>query len=103
MNQLAVGKRIKERREAAGLTQQQLAVKAGLSVSNLAQIEQGQKADPRISTVVALARALGVTVDDLLQLPEQPAGQSGADPKDLPPADERPVQKKPKGGRKPRG
>jgi transcriptional regulator with XRE-family HTH domain len=50
---------------AAGLTQQ-LAVKAGLSVSNLSQIEQGQKEDPRISTVVALASALGVTVDELL-------------------------------------
>ncbi len=60
---LPVGRRIKELREAAGITQQQLAVKAGLSVSNLSQIEQGQKADPRISTLYALAVALDVSLD----------------------------------------
>jgi transcriptional regulator with XRE-family HTH domain len=31
----------------------------------VSQIEQGQKEDPRISTMTALARALGVTVDEL--------------------------------------
>jgi uncharacterized protein (TIGR03067 family) len=54
-------------REAAGLTQQQLATNAGLSSSNLGQIEQGQKRDPRISTPRALARALGVSIDALNQ------------------------------------
>ena len=67
--ELPFGKRLKALREAAGLTQQQLAVKAGLSVSNLSQLEQGQKTDPRISTVAALAGALGVTCDELMGRP----------------------------------
>lgn len=52
-------------REAAEMTQQQLAVAAGLSVSAVSQIEQGTNTDPRMSTLKALARALGVTVDEL--------------------------------------
>jgi transcriptional regulator with XRE-family HTH domain len=68
-----IGQRIKHFREAAGLTQQQLAVKAGLSSSNLAQIEQGQKTDPRVSTILALADAMAVDVGELLGRP--PAGR----------------------------
>jgi transcriptional regulator with XRE-family HTH domain len=60
-----IGRRIKECREAAGMTQQELAVRAGISLSNLAQIEQGQKADPRLSTLVAVADVLGVSLDVL--------------------------------------
>jgi transcriptional regulator with XRE-family HTH domain len=59
---LAIGRRLKALREAAGLTQQQLATRAGLSVSNLSQLEQGQKEDPRISTLIALAGAMGISV-----------------------------------------
>ena len=74
-HQTHIGKHIKDRREAAGMTQQDLAVKAGLSVSNLSQIEQGKKEDPRISTVSALARTLGVTVDQLLTPAAAPAAE----------------------------
>jgi transcriptional regulator with XRE-family HTH domain len=62
----SVGERVKRLRKRAGMTQQELAGKAGISLSNLAQIEQGQKTDPRISTVTALAEALGVDVNQLL-------------------------------------
>jgi XRE family transcriptional regulator, fatty acid utilization regulator len=62
-----VARRITELRLAAGMTQQELAVKAGLSISNLSQIEQGKRKDPRISTVSALAAALGVDVTELLR------------------------------------
>ena len=53
-------------RKAAGLTQQDLAQAAGLSVSIVVKLEIGKTADPRASTLRALARALGVTVNDLL-------------------------------------
>jgi transcriptional regulator with XRE-family HTH domain len=66
-----VGKRLKQLREAAGLTQQELAFRAGLSVSNLSQIEQGKKADPRASTLLALARALGVTMESFFEPAEE--------------------------------
>jgi transcriptional regulator with XRE-family HTH domain len=58
--------RIKELRENAGLSQQELAVKADLSLSLVAKLEQGKKADPRVSTVLALTGALGVKPGGLL-------------------------------------
>jgi transcriptional regulator with XRE-family HTH domain len=55
------GKRLKQLREAAGLTQEGLARAAGLSTSAVARIEQRGK-DPAWSTVQRLARALGVAL-----------------------------------------
>lgn len=55
------GNRLKQLREAAGLTQEGLARVAGLSTSAVARIEQRGK-DPAWSTVQRLARALGVGV-----------------------------------------
>jgi transcriptional regulator with XRE-family HTH domain len=43
----------------------QLAVRAGLSLSVVSQIEQGSIPDPRVSTLLKLAAALGVTLDEL--------------------------------------
>jgi transcriptional regulator with XRE-family HTH domain len=62
----ALAVRLKRLREAAGLSQQDLAVAAGLSVGMVAQLEQGKRADPRVSTVAGLARVLGVTIDELV-------------------------------------
>jgi transcriptional regulator with XRE-family HTH domain len=60
-----IGQSVKDLRAAAGLTQQELAVRAGLSVSVVSQIEQVTNADPRLSTLAALAGALGVSLDQL--------------------------------------
>lgn len=57
---------MRQLRKAAALSQQALAVKAGLSISVVTQLEQGSKMDPRLSTATAIARALGVTVDELV-------------------------------------
>src|SRR5262245_39705307 len=62
----ALSLRIKELRERADLSQQELAVKADLSLSLVAKLEQGKKADPRVSTVLALTGALAVTPGELL-------------------------------------
>lgn len=62
-----LARRLKELRDARGLTQQQMAGQAGLSMSLVTQMEQGTKADPRLSTLLALARALGVAVADLIR------------------------------------
>jgi transcriptional regulator with XRE-family HTH domain len=61
-----LARHVRQLREAAGMSQQALAIAAGLSISVVTQLEQGTKADPRISTVVALAKALGVSVDALV-------------------------------------
>ena len=58
--------RLKGLRETAGMSQQSLAVSAGLSVSLVSQIERGSRVDPRVSTITALATALGVSLDELI-------------------------------------
>lgn len=62
----ALSLRIKGLREQAGMSQQELAQRAALSVSQVAKLEQGIKADPRASTLLALAGALGVRPGELL-------------------------------------
>jgi len=54
------GQTLKKLREAAGLTQAQLAAKADLHMFGVAKLEQGLR-EPTWATVRALARALGVT------------------------------------------
>jgi transcriptional regulator with XRE-family HTH domain len=57
--------RVRELRKAADLTQQELASRAELSISVVVQIESGKIPDPRLTTLRKLARALGVTLDEL--------------------------------------
>jgi transcriptional regulator with XRE-family HTH domain len=64
---MAIGQNLKRLRASLGMSQMGLAVGAGLSLSVVTQIEQGLNRDPRGSTLQGLARALGVTVDELLQ------------------------------------
>jgi len=62
----AISERIKTLREASGLSQQEVAVLADLSMSLVAKLEQGKKADPRTSTLLALATALKVQPGELI-------------------------------------
>ncbi|VTR90799.1 dna-binding protein : : HTH_31 [Gemmata massiliana] len=66
--------RLQTLRAAAGLSQQQVADQADLSLSLITKMEQGRKADPRASTILALAGALGVKpgqlIEDLTPPPE---------------------------------
>jgi transcriptional regulator with XRE-family HTH domain len=48
-----------------GLSRDALAHRAGLSSAAIAQIESGRRQDVRLASLVALARALGVSVDYL--------------------------------------
>ena len=61
-----LSERLRSLREAKGLSQQELATGADVSMSLVSKLEQGKKADPRVSTVLALASALGVAPGDLL-------------------------------------
>lgn len=62
-----LGDRIKRLRDGRGLTQSALAALAGIKQPHLSQIESGVRQDPQGSVLAALARALGVTVDELLR------------------------------------
>jgi transcriptional regulator with XRE-family HTH domain len=64
--------RLKRLRAAAGLTQQELATKAGIAMSSLAQMEAGTIANPRLNTLKALAAALGCGLLDLAESDDEP-------------------------------
>src|SRR5215510_4770612 len=61
--------RLRELREQAGLTQKDLADRAGVSKATVADLEQGRYA-PSWPTVVSLAEALGVVCTAFLQQPQ---------------------------------
>ncbi len=76
-----LGQRLKALREAAGLSQNELAARATVSVDLVRHIEQGRKSDPKLSTLAALAEALGSTPGELVGalMAEEPAkGKSKA-------------------------
>ena len=77
--------RLRTLREAAGLSQQEVAERAELSLSMVAKMEQGRKADPRASTILALAAALGVRpgqlIEDLQPPPEGVLPEKAKKPK----------------------
>jgi transcriptional regulator with XRE-family HTH domain len=61
-----MARRLKILRRRRGLTQEALAAKAGLSRTYLARLETARQ-DPTLSTLVKLAKALGVPVTALLE------------------------------------
>lgn len=58
-------------RTAAGLSREDLAQAAGLTMQAIAYIEQGGRR-PTLETAVAIAKALGLGVDDFLQPAKTP-------------------------------
>jgi transcriptional regulator with XRE-family HTH domain len=65
---------VRAARQRAGLTQQDLAVRAGLAIRTVARIEAGEgSGEPYLSTLTAIADALGVPVIDLVGDPAQRA------------------------------
>ena len=58
--------RIKQLRKKAGLSQQKLAEKSGLSYTVITKIEQGVAKRPSIQTMVKLADAFGISLDKLI-------------------------------------
>ena len=58
-----LGERIKQKRKAASLTQEQLAERVGISQPSIFKIEQG-KSDPSYGTLVALEKTLGPLHDE---------------------------------------
>lgn len=61
---LAFGTRLRRFREAAGLTQEELASRAGLSAKAISSLERGARRRPYPHTVRSLAEALGLSEDE---------------------------------------
>ena len=66
MDEVGLGQRLQAARKDAGLTQQELCHKAGLSYSTLAKIERGAIKAPSIFTIQAIAAALGTSLSALM-------------------------------------
>jgi len=63
-----VARRVKERREAFGWTQEELSRRSGIRQGGIARIESGKNRNIETSTLIALAKALDVSTDWLLGL-----------------------------------
>jgi transcriptional regulator with XRE-family HTH domain len=61
-----IGSRVRAARERLGWTREALAFHSGLSWSAIAQVESGRRTNLRPSTLMALSRPLGVTIDYLV-------------------------------------
>ncbi len=60
-------KNLKQFRKKKGWTQEKLAQEAGISFHTLIKIERGDIKGPRLGTLIKLAKALGVSIDDLVK------------------------------------
>lgn len=74
MDEKGLGKRLQDARRKAGLTQQELCQKAGLSYSTLAKIERGAIKSPSIFTIKSVAEAMQISLDELMGLSVAVAG-----------------------------
>ncbi len=61
-----IGPRVRAARERLGWTREALAFHSGLSWSAIAQVESGRRTNIRPSTLAALSRPLGVSIDYLI-------------------------------------
>ena len=66
MSNSALADNLKRYRKATGLTQEKLAQKSGVTYSTLIKIEAGYNTNPKVQSLVRLAKVLDVTVSDLL-------------------------------------
>ena len=66
MDYKSLGMRIRKRRKAMHMTQEELAKKLGLSLSFLGHIERGTRKSS-VETLVAIANELSLSVDFMLQ------------------------------------
>jgi len=72
-----IGSRLREEREAAHLSQRELARRLGVSASLISQIESGQS-KPSVSTLYAIVTELGVSLDYVFRVHEDELGDARA-------------------------
>ena len=59
-------KNLAKLRKQKGWSQEKLAVESGISYNTIIKIERGGIENPKIETVIKLADALGVSIDELV-------------------------------------
>jgi transcriptional regulator with XRE-family HTH domain len=62
-----ISKNIKRLRAKLGLTQDDLAKKADIKYTTLMKVESGTVNKPSVQTMAKIAKALGVSIEDLIK------------------------------------
>ena len=62
-----ISENIKKTRAKLGLTQDNLAKKADIKYTTLMKVESGTVNKPSVQTMAKIAKALGVSIEDLLK------------------------------------
>lgn len=62
-----ISRNVKKHRQKLGLSQDQLARKANVPYSTYLKIESGYTPNPSIQTIVNIAEALNISLDDLVE------------------------------------
>ncbi len=63
----AIGKRIKKLRQEKDISQDRLSKLADLSLNTIVNIELGINSNPTIETLIKIAKALDVTIEELIK------------------------------------
>lgn len=70
-----VGDRIRILRTEKGLSQEELAHRAGVSTSHIGKLERGEK-NPSLSSIEKITNALGITLEDLFKYIQPSNGEN---------------------------
>lgn len=61
-----IGERVRNIRGRLNLSQQDLAEKSGISKTQISRLENGEQNNPQIKTVISIATALNLTIEELI-------------------------------------
>ena len=64
---MKIGQKIREYRQATQMTQQEFADLAGMTRASVEAIENGRIENPGMETLIGIAKAMDVTIDDLVK------------------------------------
>jgi len=65
--EINIGENIKKRRAKSGLSQEEFAQKSGVKYTTLTKIETGVIKKPSVLLMAKIAKALGVSIEELLK------------------------------------
>ncbi|HCN1809052.1 TPA: helix-turn-helix transcriptional regulator [Escherichia coli] len=63
---MSIGENIRTRREALGITREELAKRTEISFSQLSKIERDEQKNPTIQSIIAISTALKCSIDELI-------------------------------------
>ena len=64
---MSIAKNLKKYRSKKGVSQDKLSKLANITYNTIIKLESGATKNPRVETLRLIAKALGVSVDDLLK------------------------------------